>query len=62
MLKHLLLESRGDKGIRGWFTCLPECVLTLNVRGSYGQSPWIDPLILLVTCGKGGGEDVGVTI
>lgn len=29
----------GDKGKRGWLTCLPECVLALNMRGAKGFFP-----------------------
>lgn len=48
--------------MRGWLTCLQECVLTLNRRGNKGRSPWTDPSAFLVIWGRGVGGDAGATI
>lgn len=48
--------------MRGWLTCLPECALTLKMRGAKGESPWIDSSNFLGDLGKGVGENAGDTI
>lgn len=35
-LKHWLFKTGGDVGMKGWFTCLQDCVLRLDIRGAKG--------------------------
>lgn len=51
----------GERGMKGWFTCPHESVLTVNVSGAEGLFS-LDKFLCFSECGdEGVGEGAGVT-